>query len=173
MNPGVVAGHELDTPPWRRLDGTIMATARAIRRAYDQALGDIGLTLPEASLLAYIAEIDPQTQTRLAERLAIGKAALGARIDRLEQMDAIQRRPHPTDRRVWLVHLTDNGSDYVASINDIDRRLREQLRRGISRQDRQQLAHTLTRLQLNIDALEHKQTRQAGTGGSASRALRQ
>jgi len=77
-----------------------MATARAIRRAYDQALGDIGLTLPEASLLAYIAEVDPQTQTRLAERLAIGKAALGARIDRLEQMDAIQRRPPaPTETR--------------------------------------------------------------------------
>jgi MarR family transcriptional regulator, transcriptional regulator for hemolysin len=152
------AGHELDTPPWRRLDGTIMATARAIRKAYDKALSDLSLTLPEASLLAYIAESDPQTQTQLADRLGIGKAALGARIDRLEQMDAIQRRPHPTDRRVWLVHLTENGSDYVAGINDIDRRLREELRRGISRQERQQLTRTLTRLQLNIDAFKSKQS---------------
>ncbi len=147
------SNHELDAPPWRRVDGTIMSTARAVRKAYDRALGDLGLTLPEASLLAYIAESEPPTQTQLAERLGGGKAALGSRVDRLETMGAIQRRPHDSDRRVWLIHLTDKGSDYVDAINEIDRRLREQLRRGIGREERQQLAQTLTRLQANLVAM--------------------
>lgn len=145
--------HELDSPPWRRVDGTIMATARAIRKIYDRALGDLGLSLPEASLLAYIAESQPETQTQLANRLGVGKAAMGSRIDHLEQMDAIQRRPHSTDRRVWLVHLTDRGRQYVDAINEIDGQLREQLRRGIGRTEREQLAHTLSRIQQNVKSL--------------------
>lgn len=145
--------HELDSPPWRRIDGTIMATARAIRKVYDRALGDLGLSLPEASLLAYIAETQPGTQTQLANRLGVGKAAMGARIDHLEQMDAIQRRPHSTDRRVWLVHLTERGRQYVDAVNEIDGHLREQLRRGIGRSEREQLAHTLNRIQENVGIL--------------------
>jgi MarR family transcriptional regulator, transcriptional regulator for hemolysin len=147
------ADHELDAPPWRRVDGTIMSTARDIRKAYDRALADLGVTLPEASLLAYLAETEPPTQTQLAERLGGGKAALGSRVDRLEVMAAIERRPHETDRRVWLVHLTAKGHDYVNAINEIDRRLRERLRRGIGREDRHQLAQTLTRLQSNLKAM--------------------
>jgi len=131
-----------------------MATARAIRKAYDRALSDLGLTLPEASLLAFIAEREPHTQAQLAARLGNGRAALGARVDHLEQMDAIQRRPHRTDRRVWLVHLTPLGRDYVDAINEIDQQLREHLRRGISRAEREQLARTLTRLQQNVVALD-------------------
>jgi MarR family transcriptional regulator for hemolysin len=157
------AAHELDAPPWRRLDGTIISTGRSIRKAYDFALSDLGITLPEASLLAFIAESDPQTQTQLAERLGNGKAALGARIDRLEQTGAIQRLPHKTDRRVWLVHLTDKGSDLVASINEIDQRLRAQLRRGISREERQQLAKTLMRIQQNLDAISESTTRRTNS----------
>jgi len=130
-----------------------MSTARGIRKAYDRALSDLGLTLPEASLLAYIAESEPPTQTQLAERLGGGKAALGSRVDRMEVIGAIQRRPHETDRRVWLIHLTDKGQDYVNAINEIDRRLREQLRRGIGREERQRLAQTLTRLQSNLEAM--------------------
>ncbi|NDJ91927.1 MarR family transcriptional regulator [Mycolicibacter kumamotonensis] len=145
--------HELDSPPWRRVDGTIMATARAIRKVYDLALSDLGLSLPEASLLAFIADTEPQTQTQLATRLGNGKAALGARIDRLEQMDAIQRRPDDSDRRVWLVHLTERGREVVNAVNEIDRHVREQLRKGIGRTEREQLARTLTRLQQNVDVM--------------------
>ncbi len=130
-----------------------MALARSIRNVYDGALADLGLTLPEASLLAYIAETNPQTQTQLAAQLGNGKAALGARIDHLETMDAIRRCPDSTDRRVWLVHLTDKGREYVQAVNEIDKQLRQQLRRGIGRAEREQLAHTLMRLQHNIDAM--------------------
>jgi MarR family transcriptional regulator, transcriptional regulator for hemolysin len=147
------SAHELDAPPWRRVDGTIMATARAIRKVYDDALGDLSLSLPEASLLAYIAENEPLTQTQLAARLGNGKASLGTRIDHLERLDAIQRRPHSSDRRVWLVHLTERGREYVDAVSEIDRNLRGQLRQGIGRAEREQLAHTLTRLQQNIAAL--------------------
>lgn len=142
--------HELDAPPWRRVDGTLMATARSIRKAYDRILADVGLSLPEASLLAYLGEIEPQTQTRLAQLLGSGRAVMGARIDTLEARGAVKRQPHPTDRRVWLVHITPVGEELVTTINELDHGLREQLRTGLTREDRQRLAAILVQIQRNL-----------------------
>jgi len=36
-----------------------------------------------------------------------------ARLDRLEKMDLVARRPNPDDRRGTLVHLTDAGIDLI------------------------------------------------------------
>jgi DNA-binding MarR family transcriptional regulator len=145
-----MADHELDSPPWRRVDGTLMATARSIRKAYDRILADVGLSLPEASLLAYLDQIEPQTQTQLAQRLGSGRAVMGARIDTLESRGAVRRQPHPTDRRVWLVHITAAGRELVTTINELDGGLREQLRAGLSRADRQRLAAILLQIQRNL-----------------------
>lgn len=68
-------------------------------------------------------------------------------------MGAIQRLPRNGDRRIWLVHLTDKGSAYVESVIEVDRRLKDVLRRGIPREDRQKLAQTLTRLQANVSMM--------------------
>jgi MarR family transcriptional regulator for hemolysin len=142
--------HELDAPPWRRVEGTIMATAKAIRRAYDRLLADLGLTLPDAMLLAYLDEAQPLTQVQLAQRLGSGRAVVGARIDALEARGAVRRRPDARDRRVWLVETTPAGRELVAAILEMDLALRQQLRTGISREERQQLAGLLLRLQHNL-----------------------
>jgi MarR family transcriptional regulator for hemolysin len=150
----VLISHELDAAPWRRVDGTIMETAKSIRRVYDQVLSPLSLTLPEASLLAYIDGSEPMTQIRLSECLGSGRAAIGSRIDGLEARGAVERLPDPNDRRVWLVHITQAGRTLVGKVNVIDQGLREQLRQGISRHERQQLAALLIRLQANLAAVK-------------------
>lgn len=75
-------GHRTGPPArWQRVDGTLMATAHGIRRAYDRILADVGLSLPEASLLAHLAEIEPRPQSVPARSLGSGRAVMGARID--------------------------------------------------------------------------------------------
>jgi MarR family transcriptional regulator, transcriptional regulator for hemolysin len=147
------SSHELDVAPWKRIDGTIMETAKKIRKAYDDVLAPLALTLPEASLLAFINESEPMTQIRLSECLGSGRAALGSRVDALERRGAVERRPDLNDRRVWLVHITEVGRSLVDDVTIVDRALRDQLRQGISREERQQLAAVLLRLQANLAAL--------------------
>ena len=142
--------HELDAPPWLRVESTLMATANAIHAAYDERLAPLGLTLSLASLLAYIAEFGPVNQTRAAEHLGQGRAATGTQVDRLEALGFAERRPDPDDRRVWLLAITDAGRDRAAAIADVDQVLRAELRSGISRADRQTLAGLLVRLQHNL-----------------------
>lgn len=144
--------HELDAPPWRRVESTLMSTADAIRQAYDERLEHLDVTLSQASLLAYIAEFGPVNQTRTAEHLGQGRAVTGTHIDKLEQAGLVTRQTDPADRRVWLVCVTDTGKDLVAGILEIDEQFRADLRRGIPRADRQMLADVLVRLQQNLAA---------------------
>ncbi len=147
--------HELDAPPWLRVESTLMATAQAIREAYDVRLAPIGLTLSLASLLSYIAEFGPVNQTRAAEHLGQGRAATGAQVDRLQQLGLIERRPDPDDRRVWMVAITPAGVAKAAAVGEIDTVLRSELRSGITREERQRLAAVLVRLQSNVAVAVH------------------
>lgn len=145
-----MSSHELDAPPWLRVESTIMATARAIRQSYDQRFSDLDLNLSEASVLAYVAEHGALSQTQIAKSLGLGRAATGALIDVLEDRALVQRQTDPDDRRVWLVEITIAGKELVEEVYVRDQILRKQLRNGITRQERQQLAAVLVRLGNNL-----------------------
>lgn len=142
--------HELDSPPWLRVESTLMATARLVRIAFDTRLAELDLNLTQASLIGYVNEFGATTQTDLADHLAIGRAQIGAIIDRLEARGVVERRPNPDDRRVWLVSITEAGRILAAEIAQVDEVLRAELRRGIGREERQALAWVMTRLQQNL-----------------------
>ena len=142
--------HELDSPPWHRIDGTIMSTAHEIRLYYDRVYEAIGLSLPEACVVALVAESGGLTQTQIAHTLDVGRASIGIRIDDLEKRGLVERLPHATDRRVWLIEATDSGKALLDKIKELDRDARTQLRSGISHKQRQELAAILVRIRQNI-----------------------
>ena len=147
--------HELEAPPWRRVESTILAAASDIRRLYDERYADLDLTLSLASLLCYLADFGPVTQSRAADHLRQGRAVTGTQVDRLEARGLVERHTDPSDRRVWLVDLTDAGRDLARRAIAIDIEVRGALRTGVSRAERQALARLLVRLQHNIaDALD-------------------
>lgn len=142
--------HELDAPPWLRVESTILAAASDIRRIYDERFAEIDLTLSLASLLCYLGDYGPVSQTRAADHLRQGRAVTGTQIDRLEERGLTERVGDPNDRRVWLVQLTEAGESLAAEAIAIDVVIRGELRAGIAREDRQALADVLVRLQHNI-----------------------
>ncbi len=127
-----------------------MSTARAMREAYDIRFAPLGLNLTQASLIAYLAEFGPITQTKCADHLRLGRANIGAIIDRLQERDLVERRADAVDRRVWRVALSAQGVALADQITAIDEVLRGELRAGITRNERQALASLMTRLQQNL-----------------------
>ncbi len=142
--------HELDAPPWLRVESTLMSAARGIRRAYDLRLDELGLNLSEAILLAYTEEAGPLMQAELAKHMGVGRAAMGSLIDSLENRGWVERRPKPNDRRVWLIAITPSGEQAASQVAKIDERLRAELREGISRKERRELNQLLNRLRENV-----------------------
>jgi DNA-binding MarR family transcriptional regulator len=127
-----------------------MATSKLIRRAYDVRLSEIGLNLSEACLLEYVVEHGPMTQTQVAEGIGMGRAPAGTIIDNLSNRRLLQRLPDSADRRVWLLTATNEGNLLANRIVEVDKALRLELRNGLSREKREQLASTLLCLQVNL-----------------------
>jgi DNA-binding MarR family transcriptional regulator len=149
---------ELERYPWHRVESTLMATARCIRTAYDDAFAELDLNLTSASLLMYVVEQGGTSQTALAEVLDVGRAAAGAIVDRLSERGLVERRADVQDRRVWLVSATAEGEEMAGRISAIDSEVASQLRNGIDRSERQVLAAVLVRMQTNLLGNEHHPT---------------
>ena len=152
MNSATFATHELDSPPWLRVESTLMSTARLIRVAYDARLEALQLNLTQASLIAYVAEFGSTTQTRLADHLGIGRAAIGSVVTQLQERGFVERQPDAADRRVWLVAITGSGEQLTTQIRKVDEILRAELRRDISRAERQTLAAVMSKVEHNARA---------------------
>lgn len=145
---------EIDAPPRQTMESLLMATSRALRRAYDNRLSGVGLKLSEAYLLGHVHTHGPMTQTQLAEWLGIGRAATGALIDALEGKGLVERSADAADRRVWLVASTRRAAPLVEEIIAVDTALRQQLWDGVGQAERRQLSETLQRIQGNLAALD-------------------
>ena len=144
------ASHELDSPPWLRVESTLMNTANLIRHEYNVRFAELDLNLSQAMMLAYVAEFGAESQSRMADRLGVGRAAAGNIVDVLEKRGLLERLPDPDDRRVWLVQTTADGKAVAEKINEIDVIFRADLRKGISRRERQELTNLLLRVQQNL-----------------------
>jgi MarR family transcriptional regulator for hemolysin len=126
-----------------------MSTARVMRRAYDRAFSDIGINLAEATILAHL--VDGQlTQSELARRVGTSRARIGGSIDSLVPKGAVRRVADVTDRRVWLVTLTDEGHAIWERSVAADRELRKRIRVGTTNKQREELDKLLTLIQKNV-----------------------
>jgi DNA-binding MarR family transcriptional regulator len=153
----VASAEPLAAPPRRTMESILMATSRAMRRAYDNRLAGLDLKLSEAFLLGHVHTHGPMTQTQLAEGLGIGRAATGSIVDALERKDLVERSADAGDRRVWLVATTERAGPVVEELAAVDVALREELWAGISRAERRQLSEILLRLQGNLAAVLNEQ----------------
>jgi len=53
------------------------------------------------------------TPAELADRVVLTRATMTSCLDGLEKQGHVARLPHPTDRRMTLIRLTESGWDYI------------------------------------------------------------
>ncbi len=81
---------------------------RALRADLERRLAPHGFSLPEWSILAQCAH-GVQTPAALADCLEIDRSAVTRLLDTLEEKWAVERGPHPTDKRSVVLKLTEAG----------------------------------------------------------------
>lgn len=75
---------------------------------FTELAAQYGLSAMQAKVLLQLAT-DGATMRTLAGQLQYDASNLTGVVDRLEAMGAVRRQPHPEDRRVKRVELTDEG----------------------------------------------------------------
>ncbi len=132
------------------------AVARLIRRRFERNVRQAGLPITrlQASLLLYIARNPGVSQTAAATELDIEPIALVRMLDRLHEEELVERRAHPTDRRVrtlWLTPLAWPVLDRILAINLV---IREEACAGLTPAARTMLMDALDHMRNNLAAAE-------------------
>jgi DNA-binding MarR family transcriptional regulator len=127
--------------------------ARLLRRRFERRARQTGLALTrhQARTLLYIARAEGLSQATAATQLDIEPIALVRLLDRLHEEGLVDRRPHPTDRRVRTLWLTPLGWGVVARVLAINAEVREEACAGLSREAREALMTALALIKANLN----------------------
>ena len=82
------------------------------------------------------------------------KAATGTLLDNLEGKGLVERTRGREDRRLQLVSITDEGRSVVETVDRMAEPIGQELRRGVSRDERVQLVSILQRIRENLRSNE-------------------
>ncbi|HWD60096.1 MAG TPA: MarR family transcriptional regulator [Stellaceae bacterium] len=159
-NPGDWLADDILDPPAAALQPGVghrlHAVARLIRRRFERMVRQAGLPITrlQAALLVRIARNPALSQTAAATDLDIEPIALVRMLDRLAEEGLVERRAHPTDRRVRTLWLTPLGRRVVDRILGINMVVREEACAGLSPKTRDMLMDTLDHMKNNLAAAE-------------------
>jgi MarR family transcriptional regulator for hemolysin len=132
-----------------------MRTADAFVAVVDRGPREAaGLSASAFQALAILAGADePLTVTGIAERLLVSGPSMTSVLDTLERRGLVDRRPHPTDRRKVLIHLTDQARGVVdATLPLIHGAITEALA-DLPERERERLITSLTKIRSRLGAL--------------------
>ncbi len=140
--------------PNRQLEFLLSEVVRLQLRVYNHRFKSTGLNQSQVSALIHLDRVEELSQTDLAARLGMRKAATGTLIDGLEGKGLVERTRGREDRRLQLVSITDEGCSVVEDVDHMAEPLGQALRKGISRDERAQLVGILQRIRENLRNLE-------------------
>lgn len=96
-----------------------------------------GLSTPQMHTIEIVGHEDgsPLRMKDLAKKMGVTTGTLTVMIDRLEQQGLLQRTPHETDRRSYLIGLTEKGQGLFAEHHQYHLRLTEEITATLSAEE--------------------------------------
>jgi MarR family transcriptional regulator, transcriptional regulator for hemolysin len=125
-------------------------TAKALSRAFDEALASAGGSLPAWLILVSLNSRSWGTQRELARALGIEGPTLTHHLDGLERAGLVTRSRDPGNRRVQRMELTEAGDAAFLRMRDAAVAFDQQLRSGLADGDVERLRELLAKLKANV-----------------------
>jgi MarR family transcriptional regulator for hemolysin len=126
--------------------------ARAVERAFDEALGEAGGSLPVWLILLNLKIRKPGNQRELAEAVGVTEATLTHHLNAMDARGLVTRTRDAANRRVQVVALTEAGEAAFVRLRDAATAFDATLRAGLADADLATLAALLDRLAVNVGA---------------------
>ena len=126
--------------------------SRLIKRRFERRARQMGLpiTRQQAAVMLNIAGNEGVSQAEVAAWLGIEPIALVRMLDKLHEEGLVERRAHPTDRRVRTLWLTPAARSVVTQIIAINRAIREEAFAGMAVAARETVIEILDGIKGNL-----------------------
>jgi MarR family transcriptional regulator for hemolysin len=129
-------------------------TSKAVSRAFDSALAEVGGTLPIWSVLVSLKGEQHGAQRQIAAAIGVEGPTLTHHLNRLELQGLVSRTRDPDNRRVQRVQLTEAGEAAFGRMLGAVRAFDRRLRAGLTEQQQAALVQILARLRENVEISE-------------------
>jgi MarR family transcriptional regulator for hemolysin len=123
-----------------------------VRRAFDEALAEVGGSLPEWLVLVNLKVRRPANQRELAEAIGVREATLTHHLNAMDSGGLVTRRRDTTNRRIHVVELTGAGEEMFLRLRAAAVAFDQRLRADISERELTSLELVLDRMVRNVVA---------------------
>ncbi|WP_166905253.1 MarR family winged helix-turn-helix transcriptional regulator [Mycobacterium sp. DL440] len=114
--------------------------AKSVVRAFDERLGDRGVSTPRSKLLAEIERLQPVRSAEVARAVGVTQATASTLVEALVREGLVARAPDENDRRAVRLTTTDEGgaqarrwrADYAAAAQEMFAGLTDDERRALT-----------------------------------------
>jgi DNA-binding MarR family transcriptional regulator len=114
---------------------------------YDRELKPLGLTAHQAMALGVLWTHNGLSLGDFARAAGIGKAAAVTMVDRLESLDLVRRREHPSDARLNRIEVTEEALRLAPMVLEKVERLEQKLEVAMGREGLANLIRGLATIQ--------------------------
>ena len=126
--------------------------ARQLRTRADQLARTRGMTRAQWIILARLARQPGLSQNEMAAVCEVEPITIARLVDRLEARGLVERRPDPSDRRIWRLHLLPAAKPIVSEIDRYRTDLNAECTEGLDPETREFLIDTLLHIKDNLTA---------------------
>jgi MarR family transcriptional regulator, transcriptional regulator for hemolysin len=128
---------------------TVTAAAKALNRAFEDALAAVGGSTPTWLVLQAVKSTDAATQGQLAAAVGIRQPTLTHHLDGLERASLVTRSRDPGNRRVQRIAVTESGEQLFLRLRRAAAAFEGRLHAGLDEDDVLTLRRLLAQLEEN------------------------
>jgi DNA-binding MarR family transcriptional regulator len=126
----------------------LVFTADQLVKRIGDLLQPFDLSPASGLVLSTLADSEsPLSPNEIADRLVITRASVTGLVDSLERRAYVERHPHPTDRRMILVVITEEGRQVADAFRPIVHQHQKVWFEALSEQEQQQFKEALHQVQ--------------------------
>lgn len=127
--------------------------SRLFARNFERHAAGLGLTIEQCRVLAHLARNEGVSQARLAVLTDTDPMTLGRVVARMEEAGLVERRPDPSDGRVYSLYLLDAALPLLEEIWRFSDMTREDAFAGFTAAEKKQVLKLMQRVRANLDEL--------------------
>jgi MarR family transcriptional regulator, transcriptional regulator for hemolysin len=130
----------------------VQDVARLLRRHFERRArqGGLPITRRQAAVMIYVSRHEGACQAEVAARLDLEPISLVRMLDKLCEEGVMERRAHPTDRRVRTLWLTAAARPVLESILRINQAIRAEAFAGMPLATRDAVIDVLAQIKDNL-----------------------
>ncbi|CEK10987.1 MarR family winged helix-turn-helix transcriptional regulator [Legionella hackeliae] len=127
---------------------------RLLIKKANELLKPYNITHAYTSFLLELFKQNGLTQAQMCKQIGIEQPTAVRTLDRMERDGFIYRKASETDRRVFLVHLTEKALDAKKDMDNCAANLNKVALAGFSKEEKEQFNQFIKRVNANLEKLK-------------------